>query len=199
MIDFFIWFFAFALLLIAMLSACVVPAILGAKSFSSDPPGPAVDVAEALPSDPWAPITPEKRYELYIQQSKQYEDFAQKNSDSFEKAMITLSGGALGLSMTFLGFVKDRQHIEAGFLIPTSWILFALSLILMIWSFQITHDAYDRQLTILDRRYFEFSDENNPLRMLPNRIAAIAVWLFYAGITCLCTFGFMNWKHIIHN
>jgi hypothetical protein len=156
-----------------------------------------VNLSHDLP-DPWAPITPDKRYELYVQTTEQLQDFANKTSDSFEKAMITLSGGALGLSITFLSQLKDRD-INYPLLMPISWLCFATSLGVMIWSFQVSRASYDKQMFVLDRKYFDYADEVNELEQRPAKIAAKAVWLFYAGIACLCVFGFVNAGSIMSN
>jgi len=146
--------------------------------------------------DPWLPITPERRYSLYIQQAYQIEDFAQKNSDSFEKAMIALSGGAFGLSISGLGLLKGKA-IKLGILMPISWCFFALSLGLMLWAYQVSREAYDKQLTTLDRHYFEYSDEVNPLKDKPRQISSFAVWLFYGGLASMCLFALINWPCLL--
>lgn len=147
-------------------------------------------------ADPWEAITPEKRYELYTQNEERIQEFAQKNSESFEKAMLFLSTGGLTLSVTLLGLIKDRK-LEYPFLMPLSWVFFAGAIGFMIWSYQVTRDSYDRQLTVLDRRYFEYSDETNELMTEPSKITNIAVWLFHTGIVCLCAFGLINGGNIM--
>lgn len=142
-------------------------------------------------ANPWEVITPEKRYQLYIDSCKQIESYAQSISDSFEKAMITLSGGALGLSITFLGQVKG-QMLEWVVLMPYSWICFGCSLVFMLWSYQVSRDSYDKQLFVLDRNYFDYAEEQNPLRERPQQIARFALGFFCIGLVLLSVFGFIN-------
>lgn len=110
--------------------------------------------------------------------------------------MITLSGGALGLSITFLGQIKD-QIVECPIFMPVSWICFGTSLCFMLWSYQVSREAYDRQLFVLDKRYFEYSEEDNPLRERPQLIARVAMTFFCIGLLCLSMFGLINAENIM--
>ena len=49
-------------------------------------------------------------------------------NESYDKLLITLSGGALGLSITFLKDVIELDNINAPKLLVSSWFLFILSL-----------------------------------------------------------------------
>ncbi len=55
-------------------------------------------------------------------------------TQSFDKAMLTLSGGALGLSMVFIREVAPSPK-EMGW-IGGAWLLFGLSLLCMVLSFR---------------------------------------------------------------
>ena len=79
-------------------------------------------------------------------------DIEHKSIDSFDKAVMTLSGGALGLSMTFLhNIIGPSQAVHVNLLL-TAWGLWAASLSFTLWSFWLSARAMRRAVHQLDNR-----------------------------------------------
>ncbi len=70
---------------------------------------------------------------------QKYRDFLMDKhhqaSVSFDKAVMTLSGGALGISLTFLHDVVSSPLPETKIFLTTSWLSFALSLASILISY----------------------------------------------------------------
>lgn len=146
--------------------------------------------------DPWGPINDFERFQLYKESRAQCADFAQKNHDSFEKTLITLCGGAFGLSLTLVGQLKEVVVVWAV-LLPVSWFCFAIGLCLMVQSFSLSHRAYERELDLTDERYFSFSQEVNQLRTQPFTFANLAMKIFYLGMMTLTVFAAANLENLM--
>ena len=74
----------------------------------------------------------------------------QKSQEDFDKAVLTLSGGALGISFTFLKDVVGTNPIaEPAFLI-SSWLLWAGSIFCVLFSYFLSHLSLRRAISQVD-------------------------------------------------
>jgi hypothetical protein len=83
---------------------------------------------------------------LYAEYRGRLEAQLQAAYDQFDKAILTLSGGALALS---IGFIKDVVPLSRALwkpLLVTSWLGFALAVLLTVVSFQVSQRAYEFQI-----------------------------------------------------
>ncbi len=121
-------------------------------------------------------------------------------SKSFDKAMITLSAGALALSITFID--KLVASIIAGrvYLI-LSWIGFVVALLSILISFLLSQSAFRKQREILDQKQREILDhvyagEGNQSRncysIITNWLNIISVCFFIFGTITLVIFCSIN-------
>jgi hypothetical protein len=83
-------------------------------------------------------------------QMAQYRDCLVRGRDeamaSFDKAIMSMSGGALAIA---LGFVRAKQP-DWIWLLVASWILFTVSLLSILTSFLTSKGSFDSQLAQLD-------------------------------------------------
>lgn len=103
----------------------------------------------------------------------------QANYESLDKSILTLSSGALALSLSFL---KDLVPMTVSIWFPaliTSWVLFVLAISFTLLSTYVSQSAHDRQLENLDayrRGEDDALDERNnrfiPLLKRFNRLSA---------------------------
>lgn len=75
------------------------------------------------------------------------------NSDKYDNTILAYSTGALGLSVTFIKDLVPLATAHALWAIKTSWLLFALSLLLMLASFPIAAES-NRQSVKFAHEYF---------------------------------------------
>lgn len=81
------------------------------------------------------------------------------NSEKLDAAILTLSTGALGLS---LAFIKDIIPMEDAVYLPlliTSWWLFGVSIILTLLSFVASQLAIRKQLIYAKKYYLDKKDK----------------------------------------
>lgn len=90
-------------------------------------------------------------YEQFINEyRKQLLALEQKSTESFDKAVLTLSGGALGLSIAFLrSFVAPALTVKTSLLLG-AWICWGVSLIFTLSSFWLSAQAMRKAVQQLD-------------------------------------------------
>jgi len=151
-----------------------------------------------------------KRFDVYVQErSKELESQLQV-SERFEKSLILISGGALGLSMTFIKEVVSAPLIYSC-LLYLAWFSLAGSLCLCVVSLFCSLRAIARKIINLDEnelrqriiegtaqqnesnRQFEKNDINsNPYGTVVKWLNFIAVGCFVVGIIALTFFVVKN-------
>lgn len=96
---------------------------------------------------------PDKLYDTYLQQRKSLIDLEQSAAQSYDKWLLTLSGGALGLSMAF---VKDialpAGGQGAGYLL-VAWIALALAIVAGLSAIYLSQSASEESRKILDDQF----------------------------------------------
>lgn len=88
--------------------------------------------------------------EVYLQERRDLIQAEAEQSRSFDKAILTLTAGALALSLTFAKDVVPTMSASTTWILQLSWGIFVLSLLLTLTSFQISASAIRRQREILD-------------------------------------------------
>jgi hypothetical protein len=103
----------------------------------------------------------------------------------FDKAIMTLSGGALGVSIAFIHDVAPKP--EHKWLLGVAWILFALSLLLILISFLTSQRA------ILDMiRQIDEDVEKVVRGKATDRLNRAAAGSFVLGAIFLVIFALYN-------
>jgi hypothetical protein len=91
----------------------------------------------------------QKRKE-YLEERKLLIDWEHGATTSFDKAMLTLSSGALVLSLTYLKELGGPS--SSRWALHGCWISFGLSILFTTWSFLLSQHGLRRQREILDSR-----------------------------------------------
>lgn len=119
---------------------------------------------------------------LYAEYRGRLEVRLQAAYDQFDKAILTLSGGALALS---IGFIKDVVPLGRALWKPvlvTSWIGFAVAVLLTGVSFQVSQRAYQFQIKCAEDYYVDHMVE------ALERRNHHSVWLGRLNIAAIVTF-----------
>lgn len=118
------------------------------------------------------------------------------NSENFDRAILTLSSAALGLSLTFVKNVVQVDDARCLWLLVFSWVLFVASIIVTLVSFHVSQVGIKTQLRHAKKYYLERNDEFLGKR---NVAAELTEWFGYASalvfvvaIVCLVTFISLN-------
>ena len=88
------------------------------------------------------------KYKTYLDERRSLVNTELDVSSRFDKSILTLSGGALLLSMTFVKDIASKPNLACALL--TAWLLLALTICLMLISLLTSQSALRRQRDILD-------------------------------------------------
>jgi len=93
--------------------------------------------------------------ELHDEHRRKVWEDIKSGTENFDRYMLTLSAGALGLS---LAFIKDTVPLAKAVWIPSliaSWIAFVLCISITLISFQISIRALEEMIPHLDKFYLK--------------------------------------------
>ena len=97
----------------------------------------------------------EKKKEEYL---KHIRDAGERSQAEFDKTLISLSGGALGISLIFITDIVNLGEANDVALLKWSWILWASSLIITLFSFYTSVKSTRKMIN-------DLSSENTPVKM----------------------------------
>jgi hypothetical protein len=137
-------------------------------------------------------LAPDQRTE-YLEERKLLIQAEREASQSFDKAMITLSAGALALSITFIRQLAPtpRDHV----FLYVAWIGFILALITILTSFLASQSALRKQRDVIGERYQDkFTDgpSDGFFARLTNCLNWSSIVLFALGVASLTLFAVKN-------
>jgi hypothetical protein len=126
--------------------------------------------------------------EVYKSERDSLSDAEQECEQSYDKWLLTLSGGALGLSMTF---IKEIAHppITGAWSVFVAWVLFGLSIVSILANLRIGPHAHARFRAILD-------DEFAPDRYSADRDVWKSIRERQAGVKLLRAMDVLNWSSL---
>ena len=111
----------------------------------------------------------------------------QKTQDDIDKAILSLSGGALGVSFVFLkDIVGPAGAHRSGFLF-SAWVCWATSCALTLLSFLTSRRAFVKQIAILDDEIAGVTSQPLPPS---NKLVRAGRWCVSAAGLNFCTSAF---------
>ena len=120
----------------------------------------------------------------------------QKAQDDFDKTVITLSGGAIGVSFTYVKDLLGGKFHASGFLVA-AWLAWTLSVAVVLLSFYVSRLALDKTMEQVDDGTID--DVMKRGDRPGGRYAKIIAWLnpiggllFLAGLICMTIFMAYN-------
>ncbi len=108
--------------------------------------------------------------ENYLEERKLLIEARQQSYQQFDKAILTLSSGGLGVSIIFLRDILPFEQITDYSFLIASWVLFALSITCTLISFLASQYAYDEQLELIN---IYFLNKDSDALTKKNRFAQI--------------------------
>ena len=133
---------------------------------------------------------------LYVEQQKQARLDFQTTSDDYDKNLLAVSSGALGLS---LSFIKDIVPLDKAFCLSVlyvSWCSFALAILITISSYLFALAALRTHLKILDEYYRNAEEATrtgvNSTTRLVRAARYIAGGAFLVGLLLTLLFCILN-------
>ena len=132
----------------------------------------------------------------YTEAKKQAATGLLSGAQQYDKALLTLAAGALGLSITFIKTIAPQPAPSTLWLLGLSWASFILALLSTLVSFQTSIYAFRRQDKILDLLY---SSEETDRDKLKNHCVTATLLFNYVSLACfiigtvlLASFSYVN-------
>src|SRR5437867_2615202 len=141
------------------------------------------------------PADQEQRQKLCDEHRRQIWQDIQSSADNFDKYILTLSSGALGLSLSFIKDIVPLGTAVWRSLLYVSWGCFGLCILLTIASYQFGILAQKEHLRNLPKYYFEGDDKGLQRGGYWKTVASltwICCGLFAAGLICTVFFCITN-------
>ena len=113
------------------------------------------------------------------------------SQNSYDKAILTLSGGALGVTISFVKNVIGNTPKDTGFMFA-SWICWGLSLACILFSFFASNLALRRAVIQLDNETIEDEQPGGALDIFTAVLNAASGGFFLVGISFFVYFGYKN-------
>ena len=134
--------------------------------------------------------------ENYLKERKLLIDAQQQSCQQFDKAILTLSSGGLGVSIIFLRDILPLEQITNYYFLIGSWILFTISILSTLISFLTSQYAYSKQLSLINA-YFLNKDSNAPdkknrFSQITGKLNISAAVFFILAVICTIMFVSIN-------
>ena len=140
-------------------------------------------------------LTDYQKYQLFLDERKLLIDAEREGSRTFDKAILTLASGAFGFSIAFLKEIVPHPFSNTLWLLGVSWSFFAVSLVVILFSFLSSQLACRIQIDVAYDAIFRN-------QKLPNKWSSITDFCNYASIAVLAlafTFwGLFVYWNVIH-
>lgn len=141
-------------------------------------------------------------YEAFVAERRALNSTLLELTARHDKAILILSGGALGFSVTFLDKIAPHPLPGSKWLLAVSWLCLLASIATQLLALSSSQKAMHRQIEILDREYTPLLyqqlgestevDRKNKYRKDTAYWNCIAMWTLIIGIGLLYVFAGWN-------
>jgi hypothetical protein len=115
---------------------------------------------------------------------------ARKSQEDFDKTVLSLSGGALGISFVFLKDIVGVSHVVHPNMLLVAWSAWGLSTLAVLASFYFSHQALCKAIDQIDAK------KTGPLGGLYSRVTSVlnaaGASLFVIGVLFITIFAGQN-------
>jgi hypothetical protein len=116
----------------------------------------------------------------------------QKSQEDFDKTVLTLSGGALGISFAFLKDIVGPQPIVLSGFLLAAWFAWAFSTFSVLTSYYLSHWALRRAIGQVDDGTIFKQPPGGVFARLTAVLNATGAILFLVGVCCITVFAVAN-------
>lgn len=115
-----------------------------------------------------------------------------KSQEDFDKTVLSLSGGALGISFVFLKDVIGPQPLVLPSFLLAAWLAWAFSTFSVLTSYYLSHLALRRAITQVDDGTIYKQPAGGAFARLTAILNATGAVLFLVGVCCITVFAGVN-------
>lgn len=116
----------------------------------------------------------------------------QKSQDEFDKAVLSLSGGALGISFAFLKDIVGTQPLIQPAFLLVAWTTWGLSILAVLASYYLSHLALRRTIAQVDDQSIYRTKPGGMFALFTAILNAAGAMLFVVGVCCITYFAGVN-------
>jgi hypothetical protein len=118
----------------------------------------------------------------------------QKAQEDYDKAILALSGGALGLSMTFVkDLIGSNPVAHKGYLL-TAWVCWGVSLTSILYSYYTSVSLCTKGIAQVDAGIAYQQPIGGWFRVITRTLNFLAGFGFLIGLVMIVIFAHYNWK-----
>ena len=132
--------------------------------------------------------------EQYQQERQASIEAEHSDAEHYDRWLLTLSAGALGISIAFLKDIAPNPDPSTHCWLITAWTSLIAAITATVGSMQVSQWAFQRYRALLDKQHAgnpEASQRNNPKTVL-QWLNWLSLFLFVTGISALAVFSFQN-------
>lgn len=121
----------------------------------------------------------------------------QKAQEDFDKTVLSLSGGALGISLVFLKDIVGPTPVLWPSLLASAWSCWGLSTLATLVSYHLSHRGLVRKIEDLDASISgapRDAARPNRAEWLTARLSLAGATAFAVGVILIAVFAFLNFQ-----
>jgi len=118
----------------------------------------------------------------------------QKSQEDFDKTVLSLSGGALGISFVFLKDVIGPNPIQSPCLLFTAWVAWGISAFCVLASYYISHLAIRKMINEIDIDTLLKEKPGGHYQAVTASMNAAGAVFFLVGVFSITLFAYANLK-----
>lgn len=130
------------------------------------------------------------QYRAYLVQA------AQKAQDDFDKAVLSLSGGALGISFAFIKDVVGPGPFKSSSYLVFAWLCWGMSIIFVLTSYFVSALALRRSIEQVDRETIRQERPGGTFDRITGACNIGGGVLFFFGVVLIAYFVWRNFGDI---
>lgn len=115
----------------------------------------------------------------------------QKAQEDYDKTVLSLAGGALGISFAFVKDIAGPGPVLVPFWLMAAWACWGVSSLCVLISFYTSHIGLDRSIQHIDRGEFTYRPGGTAV-ILTNILNAVGGLSFVLGIGAISVFVYLN-------
>ena len=117
----------------------------------------------------------------------------QKAIETYDRTLLTLSGGALALSLAFIRDIAPAPVSRPKFLL-WAWVLWVVALLITVGSFYISHLALTKAMAQVDDETIHERSQGGRWTTVVKVLNPVAGLAFMAGVVLIVCFAYANLK-----
>ena len=118
-----------------------------------------------------------------------------KSLEDFDKTVLSLSGGALGISFVFLKDIIGPEHMLRPTFLLVAWTAWGLSTITVLTSFYLSHCALRKAISQVDKRTIRNEKPGGVCSLWTRMLTAAGAMFFFVGVISIVVFASVNLKN----